>query len=70
METIEITAGTCVLVALAFSFVDLRQRPNYYDDELKSVPAWTGWLAWLVAVFGTVAFLSLEIFEMLMSGYR
>jgi hypothetical protein len=63
-EIIEIFAGTCAAVALGFSFVDLRQRPNLFDDDLKCIPAWGGWLAWLVAALGVATFLSLEAIEM------
>ena len=64
METIEIIAGTCVLIALGFSFVDLRRRPNYFElDDLLHSTAWGGWLAWFVAALGTITFLSLEIIE-------
>jgi hypothetical protein len=58
-------AGTVIVLGLVFSFIERHYGPTYRITEKPHAPEWVGWLGWILAAVGSLAYFLADIFEWL-----
>jgi len=62
---IKLVAGTVIVLGLFFGFIERFYGPTYLITEQPHAPEWVGWLGWILAAVGSLAYFAADIFEWL-----